>query len=139
MGGKTTPAPRTAIGIAIIVIFLVAAFAIYSGITYPHAILTVPVSFTIGTDVSNTQFSQFALKSMAQVKVSIQSGLALWRARILAGDTIVWEHTAAQGEQQSYYGGWIPLAPGNYNFTFGIIGGNSLQATATVSSKGGFW
>ncbi len=130
---------RSAIGAAIIIVVVVVAFAVYSGITYPRAILTVPVSFTIGTEISNTQFSQFALNSMVQVQVSIQSGIALWRARILSGQTVVWEHAAAQGEQLSYDSGWIALTPGTYNFTFGIIGGNSLEATVTVSSKGGFW
>ncbi len=76
---------------------------------------------------------------MVQVQVSVQSGISLWRARILSGDTVIWEHSATLGEQENYSSSWIPLAAGTYNFTFGIIGGGSLQATVTVSSKGGFW
>jgi hypothetical protein len=130
---------RAVVASAAIVIIIVAAFAVYAGVTYPRTIVTVPVSFTRGTDVTNTQFDQPSLNNMVQVQVSVRSGVALWRARILGGDTVVWEHAAAQGEQQSYNSGWIALASGTYNFTFGIIGGNSLDATVTVSSKGGFW
>ena len=121
-----------------VIVIIVAAFAIYSGITYPRVIVTVPVSFTLGADVSNNQITQSVLDSKVQVQVSVQSGIALWRARILNGDAVIWEHSAAQGEQQSYDSGWIPLAAGTYNFTFGI-GGGSLQARVTVSAKGGYW
>ena len=121
-----------------VIVIIVAAFAIYSGITYPRVIVDVPVSLTLGADVSNNQLTQSALYSMVQVQVSVQSGIALWRARILNGDAVIWEHSAAQGEQQSYDSEWIPLAPGTYNFTFGI-GGGSLQARVTVSAKGGYW
>ena len=123
----------------IIIIVIVAVFAIYGGLTFPQTVVTVPVSFTAGTDVTSTTFTQSTLDRMAQVQVSVQNGVALWRARILNGDTVVWEHSAGLGEQQSYDSGWIPLAEGTYNFTFGVIGGGSLQATATLSVKGGFW
>ena len=89
--------------------------------------------------MTNTAFNQPALDNMVQVQVSVQTGVALWRARILSGDEVVWEHAAGLGEQQSYSSGWISLPSGDYNFTFGLIGAGSLDATATVSSKGGFW
>lgn len=132
-------ASKIVIAIGAIVAIIIIVFAAYAGLTYPRTIVTIPVSFTVGTDVTNTQFDQSSVTNMVQVQVSVQSGAALWRARILNGDTVVWEHSAAQGEQQSYNSGWLALASGTYNFTFGIIGGNSLQATVTVSSKGGFW
>ncbi len=68
----------------------------------------------------------------------VQSGAALWRARIMMGDVIVWEHTAVQGEEQSYNSGWMQLSSGRYTFTFGTVGIGSLEATVTVLSKGGF-
>jgi hypothetical protein len=74
-----------------------------------------------------------------QVQVGVQNGASLWRAQILSGDQVIWEHSAAQGEQQSYNSGWIQLPSGNYNFTFGILGIGSLKAMASITSKGGFW
>jgi hypothetical protein len=132
-------ASRAVVGLLAVVIVVVAAFSVYTGLTYPRTVVTVPVSFTLGTDVTNTQFNQPTMDGSVRVQVTVQSGAAIWRARILNGDTVVWEHAAAQGGQQSYDSGWLDLPSGTYNFTFGLIGGNSLQATATVSSKGGFW
>ena len=130
---------RAVIGLAAILIIIGATFAVYAAVTYPRAILTIPVSFTAGADVTNTPFDQQSLNSMVEVQVSVQSGVALWRARILSGGNVVWEHAAGQGEQQSYSSGWIALTPDTYNFSFGIKGGTSLEATVTVSSKGRFW
>jgi hypothetical protein len=118
---------------------VVAVFGIYAGITYPRTIVTVPVSFTFGADATRTAFEQPNLDDKVQVQVTIQNGAALWQARILNGDEVIWEHRAAQGEMQSYDSGWLSLQSGSYNFTFGLIGAGSLAATATVSSKGGFW
>ncbi len=125
--------------IALVVVIVVAAFAIYAGLTYPRTIVKVPVSFTLETDLTNTQFTQFSLDNKVNMQVSVQSGVALWRARIFSGENVIWEHAAGLGEQQSYDSGWIPLTEGMYNFTFGVIGGGSLQATVTLSAKGGFW
>ena len=123
---------------ATIVIVIVAVFAVYAGVTYPRTLLTVPVSISVGADVTNTQFDQPTLDNKVQVEISIQNGAALWRARILNGDQVVWEHAAAQGEQQSYNSGWLDLPSGTYHFTFATLSG-ALDATATLSSKGGFW
>jgi hypothetical protein len=130
---------KPVIALATIVIIIVAAFAIYAGATYPRTTVSTQVSFTIGAESKTIAFDQPFLDDKAQVQVTIQNGAALWRAQIRSGDQIIWEHAAAQGEQQSYNSGWIQLSSGNYNFTFGTIGVGSLDATATVMSKGGFW
>lgn len=133
------PMSKSLTALVAIIIITVAASAIYAGATYPRTIVSIPVSFTVGTDVTNTQFDQSILNSKVLVQITIQHGAALWRARILSGDQIIWEHAATQGEQQSYTSGWLTLPSGSYNFTFGLVGAGSLDATATVSSKGGFW
>jgi uncharacterized membrane protein len=121
------------------ILIIIIAVAIHAAITYPRTTATIPVSFTIGADSKTIAFDQPFLDDKAQVQVLVQNGAALWRAQILSGDQIIWEHSAAQGEQQSYSSGWIQLSSGNYNFTFGTIGIGALEATATVMSKGGFW
>ncbi len=121
------------------VVIIVAAFAVYAGVTYPRTSVNIPVSLTIGVDSKTSAFDQPFLDDRVQVQVAVQNGAALWRAQILSDDRVIWEHSAAQGEQQSYNSGWIQLSSGSYNFTFGTIGIGSLEATATVTSKGGFW
>lgn len=133
------PKSMTVIAVAAIIVILAAAFITYIGATYPRTIVNIPVSFTIGADVTRGGFDQPILNSQVQVQVSVQSGAALWQARILNGDQLVWEHGAAQGEQQSYSSGWIDLPSGSYNFTFGTIGIGSIDATFSITSKGGFW
>jgi hypothetical protein len=130
---------KSIMALAAIVIIIVAAFAIYAGVTYPRTTANIPVSFAIGVDSKTAGFDQPFLDDKVQVQVAVQNGAVLWRTQILSGDQVIWEHSAAQGEQQSYNSGWIQLPSGNYNFTFGIIGIGSLDATATVTSKGGFW
>lgn len=130
---------KSIMALAAIVIIIVAAFAIYAGVTYPRTTVNIPVSFTIGVDSKTAAFDQPFLDDKAQVQVGVQNGAALWRAQILSGDQVIWEHSAAQGEQQSYNSGWIQLPSGSYNFTFGTIGIGSLDARATVMSKGGLW
>ena len=130
---------RAILAIAVIAIIVIAAFAVYAGVTYPKVTANTQVSFTVGADKKTVAFDQSILDNKAQIQVTVVTGAALWRAQILNGDQVIWEHAAAQGEQQSYNSGWISLPSGNYNFTFGTIGVGSLDATATVSSKGGFW
>ena len=130
---------KSVIAAAAIVVVVVAAFVVYAGETYPRPTVNTQFSFTIGADTKTTTFNQPFLDDKVQVVVTIQSGAALWRAQIRSGDQVIWEHAAAQGEQQSYNSGSIQLPSGNYNFTFGTIGLGSLDATATVTSKGGFW
>ncbi len=119
-----------------IIVFIVAAF---SGLTYPRTVISIPVSLTIGADSSTATLDQPLLCDKVQVQVAVENGAALWRAQILTGDQVLWEHSAAQGEQQSYNSGWIHLPTGTYNFTFGTLGIGSLEAQATVTAKGGFW
>jgi hypothetical protein len=123
--------------VAILIIIIAVAF--HAAITYPRTTATIPVSFTIGADSKTIAFDQPFLDDKVKVQVLVQNGAALWRAQILSGDQVIWEHTAAQSEQQSYSSDWIQLQSGSYNFTFGIIGIGSLDATATITSKGGFW
>ncbi len=127
------------VAVIVIVVVVVAGFAVYSAWTYPRTSASIPISFQAGVDSKTVALNQQALVDKVQVNVAINSGSALWRARILSGDQVIWEHSGAQGEQQSYNSGWISLPSGNYNFTFGTIGIGSLDATATVTSKGGFW
>ena len=130
---------KSVLAVVVIAIIIVVAFSAYAGETYPRTTVNIPVSFTAGVDSKTTRFGQPFLDNKAQVQVTVQSGAVLWRAQILSGGQVIWEHSAAQGEQQSYHSGWIQLPTGNYNFTFGTIGIGSLDATASVASKGGFW
>jgi hypothetical protein len=130
---------KTVMAVAAIIIVLAATFTIYAVATYPRTIVNIPVSFTIGADVETGGFDQSILNDQVQLQVAVQNGAALWQAQILSGNQVVWEHRAALGEQQSYNSGWIQLSSGSYNFTFGTIGISSLDATFSVSSKGGFW
>ncbi len=133
------PKSKATIALVAIVIVIVAAFSVYAGETYPRTTANIPVSFTIGADSKTIAFDQPFLDDKVQVQVTVQNGAALWRAQILNGSQVIWEHSAAQGEQQSYSSGWLQLPNGNYNFTFGTIGVGSLDAAASVTSKGGFW
>jgi len=132
-------AQKTVMAIVTIVVLVVAAFAVYAGITYPRTLISIPVSFSLGAESKTTALDQSFLSNKVQVQVTIENGAALWRAQILNGSEVLWEHSAAQGEQQSYDSGWMQLPSGNYNFTFGTIGIGSLEAQVTVTSKGGFW
>ena len=132
-------AKRAIIAIIGVAVLVVAAFAIYAGITYPRILISIPVSFSLGADSKTTELDQPFLSDKVQVQVAIENGAALWRAQILSDTEVLWEHSAAQSEQQSYDSDWIQLPSGNYNFTFGTIGIGSLEAQVTVTSKGGFW
>ena len=127
------------IAVTAIAVIIIAVFAIYAGLTYPRTVVSIPVSFTVGADSTTTAFDQPFLDDKVQVQVMVENGAALWRARILNGTEIIWEHSAAQGEQQSYDSGWLQLPSGSYTFTFGTCGIRSLDATVEVKAKGGFW
>jgi len=132
-------ASKTLIAIGAVLIIIIAVFAVYAGVTYPRIVVTIPVSFIIGADSTTMAFEQPVLDDKVQVQVSVQNGAALWQAQILSGDQVIWEHGAGQGEQTNYDSGWLALPSGPYNFTFRTVGIGSLDATVTVSSKGGFW
>jgi hypothetical protein len=95
--------------------------------------------FTVGVQSETVTFDQPTLNNKVQVQVSGENGVALWNAKLLNGEAVIWEHSKGQGEQTTYTSEWMELTSGTYNFTFGTIGAGSLQATVTVSSKGGFW
>ncbi len=133
------PKSKVVIGIAAVALILIIGFAVYTGLTYPRAILAVPISFTIGAEVATEEFDQPILNHKVQVQIAVENDAALWRARSLNGDQILREHTAAQREQTSFDSGWIDLGEGHYNFTFGTIGIGSLKAVVTVSARGSFW
>jgi len=127
------------IAVVLIAVVVIAAVVAYAALTYPRAVLNFPVSFTIGADVEHKEFNMPFLNNQVQIQVVVNSGTALWAARIESNDTTLWSHSAAQGGQTTYNSGWIALASGNYNFTFSTIGLGTLEADVTVSSKGGFW
>jgi hypothetical protein len=133
------PKSKSIIALAAAVIIIIAAFAVYAGVTYPRTTVNIPVSFTIGADTKTTVFDQPFLDDKAQVQVTVQTGAALWQAQITSQSNVIWQHSAGQGKQTSYNSGWIELPSGNYNFTFRTVGVGSLNAVAIVTSKGGFW
>jgi hypothetical protein len=125
---------------ALILIIIVAAIGIYAALTYPRAIVSFSVSFTVGAQTERKDFEVPFLHSQVQVEVSVTSGSALWTARILGNDDDeIWRHGTLQGDQTTYKSEWIPLSTGHYNFTFATIGIGSLEADVSVTSKGGFW
>ncbi len=129
---------------AMIIILIIVALGLYAAWTYPRTLLNLSVSFTVGAQSQNKEFNVPMLDSWVQVQVSVISGTTLWVAGIAgSNNTEVWTHAAAQGEQTTYNSGWIQIANGNYNFTFGAVGVGTLSAPLNadiaVSSKGGFW
>jgi hypothetical protein len=125
--------------VAVIAIIAIATVAIYGALTYPRTVLSLSVSFTVGADVERKQFDVPFLNSWIQVGVAVNSGSALWVARILNQNETLWSHTSAQGEQTAYKSAWMQLSSGTYNFTFATLGVGSLSAEITLTSKGGFW
>lgn len=124
---------------AVAIIIVVVAFGAYAAWTYPREVVSFPVNFTAGADLTREQFTMPALDSQVQVVISIQNGNALWQATILSENGTIWSHTAVQGGQTAYSSGWISLQPGDYNFSFGTLGLGGLQAQVTITAKGGFW
>lgn len=123
----------------LILILIIAAVGVFAALTYPRTLLSFPVSFTIGAQTERLEFNVPMLHSWVQVQVIVNTGTALWSARILSQNSELWSHGAAQGGQTTYNSGWIQLANGNYNFTFATVGLGTLDANIVVSSKGGFW
>lgn len=126
--------------IAAVFITSIAVTSIYVILVFPRAATDFSVSFTVGADREERVFEVPLLHDKVQVQVIVDSGTALWRARILDSDqNEVWEHTKAQGEQTSYTSDWIDLQSGRYNLIFGTVGIGDLQANVKVMTKGGFW
>lgn len=123
------------IATVIIMVLLVAYFTL----TYPRVLVNFSVSFTIGADVRRMEFEVPFLHERVKVEVSVYSGNALWTAKILSGDDVLWNQAASQGGQTTYSSEWIRLPSGRYNFTFATAGMSSLEAEIKLTSKGGFW
>jgi len=118
---------------------LVAVVVAYLALTYPRVLISFTTSFTVGADVKREEFEVPFLHEYVKVEVHVQSGNAVWTARISSGDTVVWSHNAQQSGQTTYTSEWIKLASGRYNFTFATAGLGSLTAEVKLTSKGGFW
>jgi len=112
----------------------------YMVLTLPKTTVDFDVVFTVGADRKMQEFEVPLLHDGVQVEVTINSGSALWNAKIvdLTGKEI-WSHSTAQGDQTTYRSEWLSLPSGQYTFTFGTIGLGELQANIKVGSKGGFW
>ena len=125
---------------AVILIVVVVIAGGYIALTLPKTTVDFDVAFTVGADSKLQEFEVPLLHDKVQVEVAINSGSALWNAKIvdLTGKEI-WSHSTAQGDQTTYRSEWLSLPSGQYNFTFGTLGLGELQANIKVSSKGGFW
>jgi hypothetical protein len=126
------------IAVAVVAVLL-AIVSILGAITLPREVLTFPISFTIGADVKREPMEVPFMNDQVMVEVIINSGSALWNARILNGEETIWSHSAAQGGQTTYNSGWIQIPSGIYNFSFATAGAGSMSAELKVTSKGGFW
>ncbi len=123
----------------LIVIIVVVAFGVYAAATFPRTAVSFPVSFTVGAEKKEEEFDVPWLHGLAQVEVKVQSGTALWSAKITSGDEAIWSHSATQGGQTTYASEWIEIPAGRCNFTFGTVGIGSLEGEIKVTTKGGFW
>jgi hypothetical protein len=124
---------------AAIIVVVVATVGVFGALTFPTEALSFSVTFTIGADIKSEKLNIPVLHDKVMVEVNVNSGSALWTARILSQAETLWGHSAVQGGQTTYNSGWISLSSGTYNFTFATAGAGSLSAHITVSSKGGFW
>lgn len=120
--------------IVLIVIIVVAVFGVYAAVTFPRTAVSFPASFTAGFTTKREEFDVPWLHGLAQVEVKVQSGTAVWYAKITSGDETIWSHHGSG----DYVNHWIEISPGHYNLTF-WIGGGSLEAEIRVTTKGGFW
>lgn len=131
---------KTILKIAVAAVAVTLAIVgILGALTFPREVLNFPVSFAIGADVKRELMEVPFMNDQVMIEVIINSGSALWNARILSGEETVWSHSAAQGEQTTYNSGWLQVSSGLYNFSFATAGAGSLSAEITVTSKGGFW
>lgn len=123
----------------LIIVLAAIVFTVFAALTYPRTVFSFSVAFTIGADSRKKDFDVPLLHGLAQLEIRVQSGTALWSAKIESGDEAVWSHSASQGGQTTYTSEWIQLASGHYNFTFRTIGIGSLEAEIKLITKGGFW
>jgi hypothetical protein len=90
------PKSTSTVALMAIVVIVVAAFLVYAGVTYPRTTASISESFGIGVDSKTIPFDQQLLDNKVQVQITVQNGAALWRAQILDGNQVIWEHSAAQ-------------------------------------------
>ena len=139
MGKSSRKTSKVLMVSVLIAVVVVAGLGVYAALTYPRIVVSFPVSFTVGADVENREFDMPLLHGWVQVEVAVISGTALWSAKIVCQDGVVWSHAAHQAGQTVYRSGWIELPSGHYNFTLATAGLGSLEAEIKVTSKGGFW
>jgi hypothetical protein len=137
--GVSPKKSRTRIVLGIVIALIAVVLVAYFALTYPRVLVDFQVSFTVGADVRRVEFEVPFLHDYVRVEVYVQSGNALWNAKILSGDEVLWNHAASQGGQTTYTSEWIKLSGGRYNFTFTTAGLGSLEAEVKLTSKGGFW
>jgi len=125
--------------ILLVAVLAAVVFAVFAALTFPRTVVSFSVAFTIGADRKEKEFDLPLLHGLARVEVTVQSGTALWSAKIESRNEVVWSHSTSQGGQTTYTSEWIPLESGHYNFTFGTIGIGSLEGDIKVTTKGGFW
>jgi len=111
----------------------------YLAVTYPRVLIDFNVSFTVGADVKSLKLEVPFLHDHVTVEVFVNSGAALWTAKISSGNANLWSHTASQSGQTVYKSEWIKMPSGHYNFTFATAGIGSLEAEIKLTSKGEFW
>jgi hypothetical protein len=137
--GVSPKKSRTRIVLAIVIALIAVVLVAYLALTYPRVLVDFQVSFTLGADVRRVEFEVPFLHDYVRVEVYVRSGNALWNAKIMCGDSLLWSHAATQGGQTTYSSEWIRLSSGRYNFTFASVGLGSLEAEIKLTSKGGFW
>jgi len=138
MGGSPRKS-RAKMVFGIAVGLVVVVFIAYLALTYPRVLVDFQVSFTVGADARRVEFEVPFLHGYVEVEVYVRSGSALWNAKIMSGESVLWSHVATQGGQTIYNSGWIRFSSGRYNFTFATAGLGSLEAEIKLTSKGGFW
>jgi hypothetical protein len=73
------------INVALVAVLL-AIVSILGALTFPREVLTFSISFTIGADVKRELVEVPFMNDRVMVEVMINSGSALWNARILNGE-----------------------------------------------------
>lgn len=129
---------KIAAEILLIIVFAAAALSAYFALAYPRTIVSFPVSFTVGADLEEREFTVPLFHDSAQVTVTVTSGSMVWTARIQSHGDVIWEDGKLLADQTTYHSDWIRLPSGTYNFTFATAGG-SVAAQVQVVCKGGFW
>ncbi|MEM2103911.1 MAG: hypothetical protein QW717_03365 [Candidatus Bathyarchaeia archaeon] len=124
---------------ALVIILVAALVAAYLSVAYPKVVVDFSVSFTIGADVKMVEFEVPFLHEHVKVEVYVRSGSAVWTAKIIGSNGVLWSHTASQGGQTTYTSGWMKIISGRYNFSFATVGIGSLEAQIKLTSKGVFW